>query len=168
MTESIEQSNVFKAIKKTIAGDLLDGGCNGGIAGDNLLILNTDPHRKIDVIGISNNKIKDLPIVQAAGLLNTENGPIICIFNEYAGYTQGQTIHSICQLRDKGLLIDEGPRKHLRIDGKPGTQSMIIPHDDTQYQVGLNLHKGLIYFPTMVKPTIDQMEDHSIPKIHMT
>ena len=91
-------------------GDLLDGGCNGGIAGDNLLILNKDPFQKIDSIGIEQNQLKDLPIVQAAGLLQTAKGPIVCIFNEYAGHARGQTIHSLCQLRDTmGFLLMKWP-----------------------------------------------------------
>jgi hypothetical protein len=65
------------------AGSLIDGGANGGLCGsDVLILLETGQH--CNVTGITNNVVTDLPIVQAASLIQSSIGSIIGIFNQYA------------------------------------------------------------------------------------
>ena len=64
-------------------GSLIDGGANGGLSGSDVVVLNeTTLHA--DVTGIANNTITQIPICTVAGLIQTQHGPIIGIFHQYA------------------------------------------------------------------------------------
>ena len=149
-------------------GALLDSGSNGGLAGKNCLILNEDPVRKVDITGIENNSMTNIPIVQAAEKVHTNNGPVILVMNQYAGIGKGQTIHSTIQLRDFGVMIDDVPTSQKHIDGSRGTQSVKLLHQGREFVMPLHFHRGLAYFPESTKPTWDEMESDQIPKIHIT
>jgi hypothetical protein len=41
-------------------GSLIDGGCNGGLAGEDVLILEEHSFGKVDIVGVGNNLIKDI------------------------------------------------------------------------------------------------------------
>ena len=55
-------------------------------------------HRKINIQGIDNHEVTGLDVVTAATLLNTSQGKVIGIFNEYAYLGKGSSIHSSGQL----------------------------------------------------------------------
>ena len=151
-----------------MAMDLVDSGCNGGMAGENALILNVAENRSVDITGIENNVIKGIPIVQAAELFQSDKGPIILIMNEYAGHGKGQTIHSAVQLRDFGVLLDDVPKNQRRFDGRMGTQCMKIQHEGETFTLNFVIERGLAHIANGSKPTLEQMEDESIPKVHIT
>jgi hypothetical protein len=65
-------------------GSLIDGGCNGGLAGDDVLITETHPFGKVNIIGIGDNLIYNNPMCTAAGLIQTSEGPVIGIMHNYA------------------------------------------------------------------------------------
>jgi hypothetical protein len=44
-----------------VNGSLIDGGCNGGLAGEYVLILEEHSFGKVDIVGVGNNLIKDIP-----------------------------------------------------------------------------------------------------------
>ena len=76
-------------------GSLMDGGSNGGLAGSDILILETSLDQQVDVTGVTSDTLKHLPIVQAAGIVDThDEGPIICIMSQYAQLPTGKSIHS--------------------------------------------------------------------------
>ena len=58
-----------KAVHNTIAnigrnlGALIDGGANGGLAGADVHVLETVPHMRVDVSGITEDTMESLPIV---------------------------------------------------------------------------------------------------------
>ena len=90
-------------------GSLIDGGCNGGIAGEDVRIIHvTDEAAKIK--GIEDVELNSFPIVTAAGLIQSTVGPIIGIFHQYANYGKGNTIHSVSQIRMYGHKIDDIPK----------------------------------------------------------
>ena len=62
---------------------LIDRGANGGLAGADMRVLHTTP-RKINIIGIDDHEMTGLNVVTAATLLDTQKGPIIGVFHEYA------------------------------------------------------------------------------------
>jgi hypothetical protein len=101
---------------------LVDGGCNGGLAGDDVLIMDTHSFGKVDIVGVGDNLIKDVPLCTAAGLIQTNDGPIIAIMHNYAALGKGGSIHSPIQMRDFGIAIDETPKTQKRIDGEFGSQ----------------------------------------------
>ncbi len=85
------------AAQTACAGSLIDGGANGALCGSDVLILSETGQRCI-VTGITNYAVTDLPIVQAAGLIQSSIGPIIGIFNQYASIGDGKSLHSCAQL----------------------------------------------------------------------
>jgi len=78
-------------------GSLVDRGANGGIAGDDVRIIEKSDWT-VDVRGIDNHQIVDIPIVTAGGVVKTQHGPAIVILHQYAYTGQGKTIHSSAQL----------------------------------------------------------------------
>ena len=61
---------------------LVDHGANGGLAGLDMRVIHKT-HRKINIQGIDNHEVTGLDVVTAATLLNTSQGKVIGIFNEY-------------------------------------------------------------------------------------
>ena len=76
---------------------LVDHGANGGLAGSDMRVIHKT-HRKINIQGIDNHEVTGLDVVTAAALLNTSQGKVIGIFNEYAYLGKGSSIHSSGQL----------------------------------------------------------------------
>ena len=61
-------------------GALVDRGANGGIAGEDVRVINKTG-RQADVQGIDNHQIVDIPIVTARAVINTHCGEAIGIFH---------------------------------------------------------------------------------------
>ena len=72
---------------------LVDRGANGGLAGSDMRVIHKT-HRKINIQGIDNHEVTGLDVVTAATLLNTSQGKVIGIFDEYAYLGKGSSIHS--------------------------------------------------------------------------
>ncbi|KAG7358363.1 hypothetical protein IV203_014951 [Nitzschia inconspicua] len=77
--------------------DLIDRGANGGIAGENLRVIE-HTGRTVNVEGIDNHQLVDIPIVTAGGVTQTHKGPAIAIFHQYAYTGRSKSIHSSAQL----------------------------------------------------------------------
>jgi len=88
----------ISAHKSCQIGSLVDQGANGGIAGDDVCIIEKSDWT-VDVRGIANYQIVDIPIVMAGGVVKTQHGPTIVILHQYAYTGQGKTIHSSAQLK---------------------------------------------------------------------
>ena len=54
----------------------MDGGANGGFAGEDVRLLAEGLH-KADVTGIADSEVTDLPVCQVAGKVDSATGPII-------------------------------------------------------------------------------------------
>ena len=91
-------------------GSLVDRGANGGLAGSDVRII-TKTDRTIDVNGIDNHQVSNLPIVTAGGVAKSQLGEVIVILNQYAGIPEGRTIHSSVQLEHFDNVVDEKPQK---------------------------------------------------------
>ena len=62
---------------------MVDRGANGGLAGADMRVLQkTD--KKINIVGIDDHELTGLDAVTAASLFDTQKGPVIGIFHEYA------------------------------------------------------------------------------------
>ena len=85
---------------------LVDCGANGGLAGSDMHVIHKT-HRKINIQGIDNHEDTGLDVVTAATLLNTSQGKVIGIFNEYAYLGKGLSIHSSGQLEWFKTNVDE-------------------------------------------------------------
>ena len=76
---------------------LIDRGANGGLAGADMRVIHTTP-RKINIVGIDDHELTGLNVVTAAALLDTQKGPIIGVFHEYAHLGKGRSIHAAGQM----------------------------------------------------------------------
>ena len=129
---------------------LVDHGANGGLAGSEMRVINKT-HRKINIQGIENHEVTGLDVVTAATLLNTSQGKVIGIFNEYAYLGKGSSIHSSGQLEWFKTNVDE---KSVKVGG---TQ-LITTLDG--YSVPLLIKDGLAYATSLGKPTDQDMDTY--------
>ena len=83
---------------KPMTGSLMDSGANGGMAGNGVKIIAYHDHDCAQVNGIAGNCLEDLPIITAAGFIESTEGPVIGIFQQYAYYGKRKTIHSVSQI----------------------------------------------------------------------
>ena len=129
---------------------LVDRGANGGLAGSDMhVILKT--HRKINIQGIDNHEVTGLDVVTAATLLNTSQGNVIGIFNEYAYLGKGSSIHSSGRLEWFKTNVDE---KSVKVGGA----QLITTLDG--YSVPLLIKDGLAYATSLGKPTDQDMDTY--------
>ena len=108
-----------EAIHYTIAnigrnlGALIVGGTNFGLAGADVHVLETVPHVRVDISGISDNTMESLPIVQCAALVDmVDEGKIILIMSQYVKHDHGKTIHSKNQLEHFGCVVLDTVKHH--------------------------------------------------------
>jgi len=73
---------------------VVDCGAKGGIAGSDVCVIEKS-ERSVDVRGIDNHEIVNIPIVTAGGVVTTQCGPTIAILHQYA-YTARQDNSFIC------------------------------------------------------------------------
>ena len=129
---------------------LVDRGANGGLAGSDMRVIHKT-HRKINIQGIDNHEVTGLDVVTAATLLNTSQGKVIGIFNEYAYLGKGSSIHSSGQLEWFKTNVDE---KSVKVGG---TQ-LITTLDG--YSVPLLIKDGLAYATSLGRPTDQDMDTY--------
>ena len=135
---------------------LVDRGANGGLAGSDMCDIHKT-HRKINIQGIDNHEVTGLDVVTAATLLNTSQGKVIGIFNEYAYLGKGSSIHSSGQLEWCKTNVDE---KSVKVGG---TQ-LITTLDG--YSVPLLIKDGLAYATSLGKPTDQDLDTY--PRVFFT
>ena len=134
----------------------VDRGANGGLAGSDVRVLNTSS-RHCTVIGINNHEIPGLDIVQCAALINTNNGIVNLIMNEYAYYGKGHTIHSSGQIEWHTNMFHD---KSVQV----GEQQRIITIDG--YSMPLVCKGGLMYLKLRSIPTDKDLQTY--PSVHLT
>ena len=138
-------------------GSLMDGGSNGGLAGSDVLILETSLDQQVDVTGVTSDTLKHLPIFQAAGIVDThDEGPIICIMSQYAQRPTGKSIHSKGQFEHFGCIVHDTPIS------KGGYQCIVTPEG---YVIPLHVRDGLHYMD-MRPPTPHELE--TFPHVFLT
>ena len=118
-------------------------GANGGLAGSDMHVIHRTYH-KINIQGIDNHEVTGLDVVTAATLLNTPQGKVIGIFNEYAYLWKGSS-HSSGQLEWLQTNVDE-------TSVKVGGTQLINTLDG--YSVPLLIKDGLAYAPPLEDPQI--------------
>ena len=129
---------------------MVDHGTNGGLAGSDMHVIHRT-HRKINIQGIDNHEVTGLDVVTDATLLNTSQGKVIGIFNEYVYLGQGSSIHSSGQLEWFKTNVDE---KSVKVGG-----SQLITTLDG-YSVPLIIKDGLAYATSLGRPTDLDMDTY--------
>ena len=100
-TYSVSQRHISSS-----KGALIDRRANGGLAGSDTQVLSkTDC--VVNIQGINNHQVTNIPIVTAAGVVDSQRGPVVLIMNQYAHLPSGHTIHSSAQLEPHGMIVDD-------------------------------------------------------------
>ena len=86
-----------------------------------------------DVIGMNNSKVFQAPIGTGCMKINTLQGPIIGIFNQYAMGGKGHTIYSALQMEAFGLKMDN---KLRLLPGLNSKQAIVTPDG---YEIPLSI-----------------------------
>ena len=108
-------------------------------------------YRKINIQDIDNHEVTGLDVVTAATLLNTSQGKVIGIFNEYTYLGKGSSIQSSCQLEWFKTNADEN-------SVKVGGTQLITTLDG--YSVPLLIRDGLTYATSLGRPTDQDMDTY--------
>ena len=135
---------------------LVDHGANEGLAGPDMRGIHRT-YRKIKIQDIGNHEVADLDVVTAATLLNTPQGKVTGIFNEYAYLWKGSSIHSSGQLEWLQTNVDE-------TSVKVGGTQLINTLDE--YSVPLLIKDGLAYATSLGKSTDQDMDTY--PHVFIT
>ena len=114
-------------------------------------------HRAVNVQGVSDHQVTDLKIVTAGGVVQTQHGPVIVIFHQYAHLGTGKTIHSSWKLEEFGLEVDKAPIQLPR-----GLQCIKTPDG---YVHPIRIKGGLPY--VSLCPYTD-MEWETLPHVNWT
>ena len=85
---------------------MIDRGANGGLAGADMRVLQKT-HKKINIVGIEDYELTSLNVVTAAALLDTQMGPNIGIFHEYAHLGKDRSIHAAGQMEWINCKVDD-------------------------------------------------------------
>jgi hypothetical protein len=124
---------VVLAHRSTAQHSLVDRGSNGGDAGNDVWVISKS-HRKVDIRGIDNHQLNDVAIGTDGGYVETQKGPIIAAFHQYALFGKGTSIHSPGQfeyykndVNDKSVHVG-GLQRIKTLDG---------------YTIPLNIKNGL-------------------------
>ena len=143
------QRYVFAEVHQT-NHQLIDRGANGGLAGAGMRVIHTNP-RKINIVGIGDHELTGLNVVTAATLLDTQKGPIIGVFHEYAHYGKGKSIHAAGQMESFNCKVDD------RSQHVGGTQSI---QTSEGYVIPLFIDYGLVYMQSMRIPTDHDLQHY--------
>ena len=121
---------------RTRRGALVDRGANGGICGGDVRIISKSG-RMVDVQGIDNHQVVDIPIVTGGDVVFTQHGQVILILNQYAYIGNGKTIHFYGQMEMFGNDVND---KSMKV---PGGLQRITTEDG--FCIPLNIKAGLPY-----------------------
>ena len=135
---------------------LVDHGANEGLGGPDMRGIHRTYH-KIKIQDIDNHEVADLDVVTAATLLNTPQGKVTGIFNEYAYLWKGSSIHSSGQLEWLQTHVHE-------TSVKVGGTQLINTLDG--YSVPLLIKDGLAYATSLGRLTNLDMDTY--PHVFIT
>ncbi len=160
-TIDINEHNVVynvseRSIRSSRNGGLIDRGANGCVFGDDVRpIMKTS--QSVDIGGLDNHQITNIPIGSAGGVIKTQKGDVIAIFHEGAHNGHGKSILSCAQMEyykadvnDKSIKVPGGCQCITTLDG---------------YSIPLNIRAGLPYLP--IRPYTDD-DWQALPHVIMT
>ena len=136
-------------------GGLVDHGANGIVTGSDVRVI-AKSHRHVNVQGIDNHQVTDIPIGTVGAKLITQHGPVIGIMHQAAIHGQGHTIVSCGQLEYHGVSIDD---KSKHVGGKQCMRTI------EGYVMPLNFFSGLAYL--RMTPYTD-LEWDTLPHVILT
>ena len=145
----IHQRYVFARVNPS-NHQLIDRRANGGLAGADMRVIHITP-RKINIVGIDDHELTSLNVVTAATLLDTQKGPIIRVFHEYAHLGKGWSIHAAGQMEWFNCQVDD----RSKLVG--GAQRIETPEG---YVIPLSIESGLVYMDSIRIPTDQDLQNY--------
>jgi len=127
------------------------------LAGEDVRVIK-HTQRKADISGIDNHTVVGLPIITAAGIVNTHAGPVCVILHQYALLGKGKSIHSSVQTEYHDIVVDKKSRK-LRQGGRQCLTTV------EGYKISLSIRLGLPY-RNMYPPSDHELD--SLPHVVLT
>jgi len=147
---------VSRTVTKSTFNSLIDRGANGGLAGEDMRLIEYDDDRTIDVQGIDNHEIPQLRLGTFGAVAKSTQGEVLLIFCQYAHIQRGKSIHSALQLEDNNVTVDDRP---IRLNGG---QRLITAEGFT---LPLDFKRGLAYL--RLRRYKDE-EYINLPHVYMT
>ena len=93
--------------------------------------------KSVDIQGIDNRQITDVPIVTEGAVVHTQREPIIVILHQYAYIGHGKIIHSSGQLKSFNYDVND---KSMKVNS--GLQRITTQEDFT---IPIDIVSGLSY-----------------------
>jgi hypothetical protein len=90
--------NLSNHASSPVLSSLIDGGDNGGMAGNDVHVISKSSSDQANVTGVGESVIQNLPLATVAGLVDTHCGPAIVLLHQCANYGKGHTVHLSSQL----------------------------------------------------------------------
>ena len=135
---------------------LADRGANGGVAGEDVRVIDTTD-RRVDIRGIDNHQVTAVPIATCGAVAKSQKGEVILILHQYAYTGRGKTIHSCGQIEDFKNDVND---KSVKV---PGGLQRIRTNDGHVFP--LNIRDGLPYL--RMRPFTDREFDE-LPHVILT
>ena len=107
--------------------------------------------RMINTVGIDDHELTGLDVVTAAALFDTQKGPAIGFFHEYAHLGKGRSIHAARQM--EWFYCKVGERS--KVVG--GAQRIETPDG---YVLPLSIESGLVYMHSIWAPTDHDLQQY--------
>ena len=114
-------------------------------------VIHTTP-RNINIVGIDDHELTGLNVVTAATLLDTQKGPIIGVFHEYAHLGKGRSIHAACQMEWFNCQVDDRSKIVGGAQSIKTSEGSVIP---------ISIESGLVYMHSMRIPTDHDLQNYS-------
>ena len=142
-------------------GALVDRGANGGIAGCDCRVIETNdqPQRFVNVEGIDGHVMSKRRLVTAGAVAESNRGPVILIMHQYALSGKGHLIHSSPQLEWNSVEVDDKSRR-------VGGLQRILTLDG--YSLPLNIRRGLPYLDMRPFKDDEWEGPNSLPHVFLT
>jgi hypothetical protein len=114
---------ISAAVHRSTHASLVNRGANGGVAGEEVRVI-FKTLRSVDIQGLDNHQVSNIPIVTAGGVVKSQRGDVIAIMHQYAYIGRGRTIHSSAQLEwyqndvnDRSVKIPGSLQRITTLDG---------------------------------------------------
>ena len=110
----------------------------------------------LDVNVLGDHEMENLKIGSAGGVVTTQSGEILAVFNEIAYRATGKSVISSIKVEDNGIHIDDRSTNH-------GGNQCITTYEG--YVIPLDCVQGLMYMD--IRPFTDD-EAKTLPRVHFT
>ena len=134
----------------------MGGGDNGGVAGSDSRVIETHPDLKVDIRGIDNHQISDIPLVTAGGVTTNVTGEVIVIMHQHVHHSKNKTIYSSCQIKHYKNIVDDRP---LKVGGGQHITTL------DKYKIHMSIRGALPYMT--LHPYTDK-EWSNLPQVILT